>query len=78
MNMNARIALVTGASTGIGQASAERIAKAGHKVYGASRLRGHAGGGVRARGSRWRRRVPLTISSRGAGGTTGSGPRGRQ
>ena len=38
-----RIALVTGASSGIGQAAAERLAKAGYTVYGTSRRGTHAG-----------------------------------
>jgi NAD(P)-dependent dehydrogenase (short-subunit alcohol dehydrogenase family) len=39
----AKVALVTGASSGIGKATAERLAQAGYKVYGTSR-RGAQGG----------------------------------
>ena len=43
MKIEGSIALVTGASSGIGEATAERLAKAGYKVYGTSRRGAHAG-----------------------------------
>lgn len=39
-----KIALVTGASSGIGQATAQRLTQAGYTVYGTSRRGGGAGG----------------------------------
>ena len=41
--MNSKIALVTGASSGIGEATAKRLAQAGFKVYGTSRRGAQAG-----------------------------------
>ena len=40
MSVKKSIALVTGASSGIGKATAERLVKAGYKVYGTSRRGG--------------------------------------
>jgi len=43
MKTKSKIALVTGASSGIGEVTAERLAKAGYKVYGTSRREAPAG-----------------------------------
>ena len=56
MKIKGSVALVTGASSGIGQASAERLAKAGYKVYGTSRR------GVQA-GQRSFAMLPLDVTS---------------
>ena len=41
--MTTKTAIVTGASSGIGQATAERLAPAGYKVYGTSRRKSARG-----------------------------------
>jgi NAD(P)-dependent dehydrogenase (short-subunit alcohol dehydrogenase family) len=46
--MNNKIAIVTGASSGIGEVTAERLSRAGYKVYGTSRRGGHANGANRS------------------------------
>jgi NAD(P)-dependent dehydrogenase (short-subunit alcohol dehydrogenase family) len=43
MKVQGSIALVTGASSGIGEATAQRLAQAGYKVYGTSRKGAQAG-----------------------------------
>src|SRR3954469_12077174 len=43
MKTTSKIAIVTGASSGIGEVTAERLAQAGYKVYGTSRREAPAG-----------------------------------
>jgi NAD(P)-dependent dehydrogenase (short-subunit alcohol dehydrogenase family) len=55
--MRSKTAIVTGASSGIGEATAERLAKAGYTVYGTSRR----GGG--REGARSFHMLPLDVTS---------------
>ena len=43
MKIEGSVALITGASSGIGAATAQRLASAGYKVYGTSRRGAQAG-----------------------------------
>jgi NAD(P)-dependent dehydrogenase (short-subunit alcohol dehydrogenase family) len=56
MKIEGSVALVTGASSGIGEATAERLAKAGYKVWGTSRR------GIQA-GARSFEMLPLDVTS---------------
>src|SRR5256885_8893484 len=56
MKIEGSVALVTGASSGIGEATAERLALAGYKVYGTSRR-------IAALGQRSFAMLPLDVTS---------------
>ena len=59
MNTKNKVALVTGASSGIGEAIAQQLSKAGYKVYGTSR---RGGGEVGQAGQRAFEMLPLDVT----------------
>ena len=85
-DFSGRVALLTGAASGIGRAAAERLLASGGQVAILDRRRGAGGGRRRARSARWRcrgrrhalvrgRRGRCRASSRSSAGSTSSSAR---